>query len=403
MQFSHKITKIKPSPTLAITALAKSMKAEGIDVVSFGAGEPDFDTPENIKEAAIKAINEGKTKYTPAGGMIELKKAITEKFKRDNNLEYQTSEITVNCGGKHSFFNLMQVLLNEGDEVIVPTPYWVSYPPMVSLAGGTPVIVETDDTSGFKMTPAQLEAAITPKTRAVVITSPSNPTGAYYAKYELQALLKVVEGKEILIISDDIYESILYDGVEFCNAAMLSELLKKQTVILNGVSKTYSMTGWRIGYVAADSEIIRKMEVLQSQQTSNPCSIAQWATVEALIGDQSSVATMKEAFLRRRDLTTDGLNNIDGITCLKPAGAFYVFPNISALTKLPGWSKIAAPEDPSAISTPFTQYLLKEFKVAAVPGIGFGADNYMRMSFATSDEIITEGLERIKKCVDSLR
>ncbi len=403
MQLSDRILQIKPSPTLHITAMAKEMKAQGIDVVSFGAGEPDFDTPDNIKKAAIAAIEAGKTKYTPAGGIPELKKAIIDKFKRDNTLEYTAKEVTVNCGGKHSFYNLMQVILNPGDEIIIPAPYWVSYPSMAMLAGGKPVIILTDDSSGFKMTPSQLAEALTDKTKAVVINSPSNPTGASYTKEEITALADVVKDKNLYIISDDIYESILYGDVRFFNTAMISDEFKMKTIVLNGVSKTYSMTGWRIGYMAGDADVIKKVEVLQSQSTSNPCSIAQWAAVEAITGDQGSLQEMQEAFARRRRLIVDGLNAIDGISVTSPDGSFYVFPNISKIQEMPGWKKLDAEIEGDSFSSKFIEHILKEAKVAAVPGIAFGTDGYMRMSFATSDDAIAEGLKRIADCIEKLK
>ena len=300
MKFSERILQVKPSPTLEVTALANALKAKGIDVIGFGTGEPDFDTPEHIKAAAIRAIESGKTKYTPSGGIPELKKAIIEKFKRDNNLEYKPSEVIVNSGGKHSFYNLMQVLLNRGDEVIIPAPYWVSYPPMTMLADGTPVIIDTTEEEGFKMTPDQLDRAITPRTRAVVINSPSNPTGSAYTKKDIQAIAEVVGDRDILLLSDDMYESILYDGFEFYNIANVSDKMKQKTMVMNGVSKAYSMTGWRIGYMAGDAAIMAQVDTLQSQSTSNPTSISQWAAVEALNGDQEPVKDMVDAFARRR-------------------------------------------------------------------------------------------------------
>lgn len=403
MQFSERILQIKPSPTLAITATANAMKAKGIDVIGFGSGEPDFDTPRSIKDAAIRAIESGKTKYTPVGGIPELKQAIVDKFKRDNNLEYNTGEVTVNCGGKHSFYNLMQILLNRGDEVIIPAPYWVSYPSMVSLADGNPVIMDSLEENGFKITPDDLKKHITPKTRAIVINSPSNPTGATYSRKELSAIADILLEKNILVISDDIYESILYDGAEFTNIACLSDDHKKNTIVLNGVSKAYSMTGWRIGYMAGNADIIKKVEIIQSQSTSNPTSIAQWASVEALIGDQSVIKEMVDSFTRRRKLIVDGLNSIPGISCLSPEGAFYAFPNVSGVYSLPGWKGVLEkysdkPNDSHRITT----YLLEEVNVAVVPGSEFGNDNNIRMSFATSDENISKGLERIREGVNTL-
>lgn len=403
MQFSDRILQIKPSPTLAITAVANAMKAKGIDVVGFGSGEPDFDTPRFIKDAAIRAIESGKTKYTPVGGITELKQAIAEKFKRDNNLEYSNSEITVNCGGKHSFYNLMQILLNKDDEVIVPAPYWVSYPSMISLADGNPVILYTKEENGFKITPEELTKHLTPKTRAIVINSPSNPTGATYSKLELEVIADILLKKNILVISDDIYESILYDGIHFTNIACLSEDHKRNTIVLNGVSKTYSMTGWRIGYMAGNADIIKKVEILQSQSTSNPTSISQWASIEALIGDQSVIQEMVDSFARRRKIIVEGLNNIPGITCMNPEGAFYAFPNVTGVYALPGWKGIAEKyADKPNNSHRITTYLLEEAKVAVVPGAEFGSDDNIRMSFATSDENIVKGVERIKAAIQTL-
>jgi aspartate aminotransferase len=403
MHFAERILQIKPSPTLEITALANSLKAKGIDVIGFGSGEPDFDTPDHIKEAAIRAIETGKTKYTEVGGIIELKKAIVAKFKRDNNLDYTTSEVIVNSGGKHSFYNLMQVLLNPGDEVIVPAPYWVSYPPMVSLADGNPVIIDTDSAAGFKITPKQLKAAITEKTRAVVLCSPSNPTGSVYSADELLALSEVLKDRDIHVISDDMYESILYTGKPFVNYAMLSPELKAKTIVLNGVSKAYAMTGWRIGYMAGEESLIKKIDILQSQSTSNPTSISQYAAVEALNGDQSVIKEMVDAFLRRRDLIVNGLNSAPGISTLSPDGAFYAYPNISGVKNLKGWKDVDAKYTASPyLSSKITSYLLEDARVAVIPGIAFGTDDYVRLSFATSDANIVEGVRRIKESLEKL-
>ncbi len=402
MVLSERILKVKPSPTLAVTNLANSMKAKGIDIIGFGSGEPDFDTPQFIKDAAIQAINNGKTKYTPVGGIPELKEAIIKKFKKDNDLEYKTTEVTVNCGGKHSFYNLMQVLLNDSDEVVIPSPYWVSYPSMVLLAGGKPVIVNTDEKSGFKMNPQQLEEKITEKTKAVVINSPSNPTGAAYTEDELKELAQVLEKRDLIIITDDIYESITYDNFKFSNIANISDKFKNKTIVLNGVSKTYSMTGWRIGYMAGDEKIIKKTETLQSQSTSNPASISQWAALAALTGDGTAVKEMVSAFARRRKLIVEGLNNIPGIKCLNPAGSFYVFPSMEGLFNSKGWDHINKKYEGEHNSSKLSSYLIEEAKIAVVPGIAFGNDNHIRMSFATSDENITEGLKRIKEAVEKL-
>ena len=402
MKFSDRIQRVKPSPTLAVTAMAAQLQSQGIDVIGFGSGEPDFDTPQNIKEAAIKAINSGKTKYTPSGGIPELKEAVVKKFKRDNNLEYQLSEVIINCGGKHSFYNLIQVIIDDGDEVIIPSPYWVSYPDMVLLAGGKPVFIETDISTGFKIKPQQLEQKITSKTKAVVINSPSNPTGAAYTRHELEELARVLEDKDLIIISDDIYETIVYDGFKFFNIANISEKIKEKTIVLNGVSKTYAMTGWRIGYAAGNSDIIKKMDILQGQSTSNPTTISQWAAVEALSGDQSVLDHMLVAFDRRRNFVVDGLNNIPGLKCYKPEGAFYAFPDCSEVYKLKGWSKVSEKYKDNYKSSSLCAYLMEEARTAVVPGIAFGNDNYFRISFATSDEKLKEGLKRIKEAIEKL-
>ncbi|MGL4368466.1 MAG: pyridoxal phosphate-dependent aminotransferase [Spirochaetota bacterium] len=403
MQFAERILQIKPSPTLEISALANALKAKGIDVIGFGTGEPDFDTPAHIKEAAIRAIEMGKTKYTEVGGIIELKKAIVNKFARDNALEYKTSEIIVNCGGKHSFYNLMQVLLNPGDEVIIPAPYWVSYPPMVSLADGTPVIIQAEESHGFKITPKQLADALTSKTRAIVLCSPSNPTGSVYTPEELRDLAAVVGDRDILWVSDDMYESILYTGKPFVNIAMISPELKEKTVVLNGTSKAYAMTGWRIGYMAGNEALIKKIDIIQSQSTSNPCSISQYAAVEALNGNQAVIGKMVSVFARRRETIVSGLNSVPGISCLYPDGAFYAYPNVAGITKLKGWNAISEKYSSSPfLSSKVTAFLLEEARVAVVPGVAFGTDEHVRLSFATSDDHITEGVSRIKTAIEKL-
>ncbi len=403
MKLSERIRNVKPSATLELTALANRLKAQGVDIIGFGAGEPDFDTPQSIKEAAKRAIDTGKTKYTPAGGIVELKNAVIGKFKNENGLEYKLPEVTINCGGKHSFYNLMQVILDPGDEVIVPAPYWVSYPTMVELAGGKPVILDCPESNGFKLTPDQLQKGITGNTRAIVINSPSNPTGSAYSRAELEALAKIVEDKDIILISDDIYESIVYDDFKFCNIANISETLKKKTIVLNGVSKTYSMTGWRIGYMAGDAAVIQGVENLQSQSTSNPTSIAQWAAVEALSGDQSVKDEMLAAFRRRRTLIVDGLNAVTGVSCMHPDGAFYAFPRVSGVYRLSRWSGVREKYSTSkGNSSALCSYLIDEARVAVVPGIEFGNDDYIRLSFATSDENIRKGLDRIGEAVTKL-
>jgi aspartate aminotransferase len=387
---------LKPSPTLAITAKAKSMQAQGIKVISFGAGEPDFDTPENIKRAAVRAIEEGFTKYTPVGGIDELKDAIIQKFQRDNHLTYKRSQIIVSCGGKHSFYNLAQAIFDRGDEVIIPSPYWVSYPPMVALAEATPVILETKEENGFKMTPEELKKVITPRTKALVINSPSNPTGGTYSKKELERIAEIALSHRFFIISDEIYEKIVYDGFEFVSIASLSEEVKKQTIIVHGVAKTYSMTGWRIGYTAGPEEIVSAMSNIQSQSTSNPTSIAQKATVEALIGPQDEVQKMVSAFEQRRNYIVDRLNKMKGVSCYKPVGAFYVFPNFSSYYEKSYQGKKIGN------STILADYFLDGAKVAVVPGVEFGADPFERLSFATSMENIREGLDRIEEALKKL-
>jgi len=402
MKVSDRILKVKPSPTMAVTAKAAQLKAQGFDVISFGSGEPDFDTPQHIKDAAIQAIEEGKTKYTPVGGLPELKKAIATKFMRDNNLNYELSQITSNCGAKHSVYNVMQCLINDGDEVIVLSPYWVSYPAMVELAGGIPVIINADMDAGFKVTAKQIKENITRRTKAIIFNSPNNPTGAGYTRKDFEEIAEILEGTDITIISDDIYESIVYDDFEFCNFANLSETLKRQTLVINGVAKSYAMTGWRIGYIAGEASLIKKIETLQSQSTSNPTSISQWATIEALTGDQTVVSKMVEAFDRRRKIIIEGLNSIPGLKCYNPVGTFYAFPDITEIYKFSGWKKICEKYDDEYSSSILATYLLEEARSAVVPGIGFGNDKYFRMSFATSDENITEGLKRIKEAIGKL-
>jgi len=393
---SNRARSLKPSPTLAINAKAKSMQAQGIHVISFGAGEPDFDTPQNIKQAAKKAIDDGFTKYTPVGGIDDLKDAIIKKFQRDSGLTYKRSEIIVSCGGKHSFYNLAQAIFDQGDEVIVPSPYWVSYPPMVALANATPVIVETEEKNEFKITPDELKKAVTPKTKALIINSPSNPTGSAYTKGELEKIAEMAISKNFFVISDEIYEKIVYDGFQFTSIASLGDEMKKRTIIVHGVAKTYAMTGWRIGYTAGSDEIISAMNNIQSQSTSNPTSISQKASVEALIGPQNEVEKMVSAFGQRRNYIVDRLNKIPGVSCYKPVGSFYVFPNFSSYYgKSYQGKKIEN-------STMLADYFLDVAKVAVVPGVEFGADPFERLSYATSMEDIKEGLNRIEEALKKL-
>ncbi|BDV42848.1 aminotransferase [Geotalea uraniireducens] len=397
MKLADRVNKIQPSPTLSIDAKAKALKAQGVDVVGFGAGEPDFDTPANIKEAGKKAIDGGFTKYMPVGGADDLKDAIIAKMKRDHGLDYSRDEISVACGAKHTLYNISQALLQEGDEVIIPGPYWVSYPDQVVLAGGTPVFIMTDENTGFKITPEQLEKAVTPRTKYLILNSPCNPTGSTYTKAELAALAEVIKKHDFLIVSDDIYEKLLYDGLEFCNIPMACPELKPRTIIVNGVSKAYSMTGWRIGYACGPKELMAAMTKMQSQSTSNATSIAQKASVEALNGPQTAVAEMVKEFEKRRTYIVDRLNAIPGVTCFKSTGAFYAFPNFSGVYGKSFNGKVISN------STEFAAYLLEEAKVALVPGVAFGDDRYARLSYATSMENIKKGIDRIEAAIADLK
>ena len=390
---SNNLKRIKPSPTIAVTTKAREMRASGKDVIGLGAGEPDFDTPDNVKEAAIEAIKNGETKYTAVDGTPDLKKAIVEKFKRENNLNYTTDQITVGTGGKQVIYNTFMATLNKGDEVIIPAPFWVSYPDMVLLAGGTPKIIKCEEKDGFKLSAKKLEKAISKKTKWLILNSPSNPTGAGYTKKEIEDLSKVLlKHKKIFILSDDIYEHIRYEGFNFFTIAQISKL-KERTLTMNGVSKSYAMTGWRIGYAAGPKEIINAIRKIQSQSTSNPSSISQAAAVEALNGQQNFIKERAEAFKERRDFVVSSLNNIKGINCLTPNGAFYVFPSCKGLlnknTKL-------------KTDTEFVQKLLEKSMVAVVQGSAFGLDGYFRISYATSMENLKKAITRIKDFCDSL-
>lgn len=397
MTLSRKAQQIEPSITLAITAKAKKMKAEGIDVIGFGAGEPDFNTPEYIQEAAIKAIKDGHTKYTPASGIMELKEAIIEKFNKDNGLNYTASQIIISTGAKQCLANVFSATLNPGDEVIIPVPYWVSYPELVKLADGVPVFVETKEENGFKYTIENLEKAVTAKTKMILVNSPNNPTGTVYNKEELEAIAKFAKEKDILILSDEIYEKLIYGNTKHISIASLSEDAYKRTIVINGVSKAYSMTGWRIGYAAASEEITKLMSNIQSHTTSNPNSIAQYASVAALKGDTSAMDTMVAEFKNRRDYMVNKINSIDNLSCITPEGAFYVMVNIS---KVFG-KKSNNVEIKDSMS--FSQELLDKEKVAVIPGIGFGMDSYVRLSYATSTENIKNGLNRIENFVKGLK
>jgi aspartate aminotransferase len=391
-KLSDRIKAVKPSPTLAINARATEMRAAGKDIVSLGAGEPDFDTPEHIKAAAIKAINQGFTKYTAVDGIPSLKQAIIDKFKRDNDFDYQLNQVLVSCGGKQSFYNLAQALINPGDEIIIPAPYWVSYPDMVLLASGKPVIVATTQAEQFKMTAEKLRAAITDKTRLLVINSPSNPTGVAYSKEELQDLGAVLDDfPDIIIATDDMYEHILWQPNSFVNILNANPQLYERTMVLNGVSKAYSMTGWRIGYAAGPQDLIAAMRKVQSQSTSNPTSISQVAAEAALTQDQSCIQTMLVEFKKRHDFVVNEINKIPGIDCLNTDGTFYVFPNIEKMLE-----KLSGVDDDLALA----EYLIEKAGVALVPGTAFGCPGHIRISIATSMENLEIALARIRKVAD---
>jgi aspartate aminotransferase len=387
-KISTRAASLTPSLTLAIDAKAKALKAEGQDVVGFGAGEPDFDTPQHIKDAAAAALAAGFTKYTPSSGTPELRQAVADKFKRDNGLDYKPSQIIINCGGKHSCFNVIFATCQEGDEVIIPAPYWLSYPEMVKLAGAKPVILQTSDKTEFKITPEQLRAAITPKTRLLVFNSPSNPTGSVYTPEEAKAIGDVCIEKGVLIMSDEIYEHLLYDGVKHQSMASFSPAHYEHTIIVHGLAKAWSMTGWRLGFLAAPQPIAKAIDAVQSHSTSNPTSFAQKGGVAALNGPQDHLKTWMTEFDKRRKYAWERLNKIPGITCVNSKGAFYLFPNISGT---------------GLKSTEFCAKLLEQEKVAAVPGIAFGADDYIRLSYATSLANIEKGLDRIEKFCKSLK
>ncbi len=389
IKLSDRVQAIKPSATLVITAKAKALKAEGKDIIGLGAGEPDFDTPEHIKKAGIKAINDGNTRYTAVAGIPELRQAICNKFKRDNSLDYTVDQILVSTGGKQSFYNLCQAYLNDGDEVIINSPYWVSYPDMVILAGAKPVIVSAGIEQGFKISPQQLRAAITDKTRLFVLNTPSNPTGVTYTRADLKAIGEVLKDyPDIIIASDDMYEHIIWSDEPFCTIAEVCPELYPQTVTMNGVSKAYAMTGWRMGYAAGPTDLIAAMTKIQSQSTSNPCSISQAATLEALNGDQSCIKTMLKAFKERHDFVVDAVNAISGMQALPSQGAFYTFVNMQSLIdRTEGVSN----------DVELADYILSKAEVALVPGSAFGAEGYMRISFATSMENLQEAIQRLEK------
>ena len=394
---SDSLKRIKPSPTIAVTQKAKELKAAGKDVIGLGAGEPDFDTPDNIKKAAIDAIKAGDTKYTAVDGTKDLKEAIVKKFKRENNLNYTTDQVTVGAGGKHVIYNLMMATLNKGDEVIIPAPYWVSYPDIVLLAGANPIVIECSEEQGFKLSAKDLEAKITNNTKWLILNSPSNPTGACYTELEIKNLSQVLKrNPHVNILSDDIYEHVTYEGFKFFTIAQIPEI-KNKVVTMNGVSKSYAMTGWRIGYAAGDKEIIKAIAKIQSQSTTNPSSISQAAAVEALNGKQDFIPIRAKAFQERRDFVVNSLNAIDGISCLKPDGAFYVFPNCKKLIGKKDKEGKKIQND-----TDFVQSLLENFGIAVVQGSAFGLEGFFRISYATSMKNLEKAMNKIKEFCESL-
>ncbi len=396
MTVSQRARNLVPSATLAIAATARRLRAQGIDVIGLGHGEPDFDTPEHIKEAAVQAIREGFTKYTASGGIDELKDAVVTKLKRDNGLVYARDQILISCGGKHSLFNVFQALLEPGDEVIIPSPYWVSFPEQVKLCGGNPVFAHTHEPEGFRLHRALVEPLVTPRTKILVLNSPCNPTGAALSSLELQGLADLATEWGFWLVSDETYESLVYDEHRHVSVASLGDRVYAQTIVVSSLSKAYAMTGWRVGYTAAPKEIIRAMDGLQSQETSNPTSIAQRAAVAALIGPQETVQRMREEFDRRRRYIVDRLNAMPGIRCLKPQGAFYVFPNVSSMYGRHYTGTIVRN------SSDFTTYLLEAARIAVVPGIEFGNDEHVRISYATSLENIEKAMDRMAEAVKGL-
>ncbi|WP_139891745.1 MULTISPECIES: pyridoxal phosphate-dependent aminotransferase [unclassified Bacillus (in: firmicutes)] len=389
MKLAKRVSALTPSSTLAITAKAKELKAQGLDIIGLGAGEPDFNTPANILEAAQKSMRDGHTKYTPSAGLQSLRKVVADKLQKDQGLTYSNGQIFIASGAKHALYTLFQAILDEEDEVLIPTPYWVSYPEQVKLADGVPVYIEGKEENQFKVTPLQIEKAITEKTRALIINSPSNPTGMIYTAEELQAIGEVCLKHDIIIVSDEIYEKLVYHNHEHVSIAELSEEFKQQTIVINGVSKSHSMTGWRIGYAAGDQALIKAMTNLASHSTSNPTTTAQYATIEAYTGPQDQVEIMRSAFEQRLDAIYDQLLEIPGLTCLKPQGAFYLFPNVSKTAEMCGFNSV---DD-------FVEDLLENALVAVVPGSGFGAPDNIRLSYAISLEALQEAVKRIKEYV----
>ena len=393
---SEVANRINESPTMKVSALAKKMRADGEKVINLSVGEPDFPTPDNIKQAAKKAIDENQTRYTINAGTVELRKAVAAKLKRDNGLDYDIKNIIVSNGAKHSVFNCILATVNKGEEVIIPAPYWVSYPDMVSIADGTSIIIDTKEKNGFKVTPEELESAVTTKTKALILCNPSNPTGSAYSKAELEKVADVCLSHNFYIISDEIYEKLTYGDYQFVSFPSLSEELKKRTLLVNGLSKAFSMTGWRVGYTAGPEDIIQAINKIQSHSTSNAASISQAAALEALIGSQDAVEEMRKEFEKRRDFLYDQLTSIEGITCYKPEGAFYLFPNISAyFNKSNNETKVKNSFD-------LAMYLLSDVKVATVPGSAFGAEGFLRLSYATSMTNLEEAVTRIKESLKRL-
>ncbi|MCK9442922.1 MAG: pyridoxal phosphate-dependent aminotransferase [Tissierellaceae bacterium] len=391
---SKKGLAIEPSVTLEITAKAKSMKDSGIDIISFGAGEPDFNTPENIQKEGIKAIKEGLTRYTPASGIIELKNAICEKLSKDNGLEYKANNIIISSGAKHSIHNALLAILNPGDEVMFGVPYWVSYPELIRIADGIPIYIQTNEENDFKFSINDLDNALSPKTKAIILNSPNNPTGSIYSEDELRSIAQWAVKNNVIVISDEIYEKLIYDGKSHISIASFGEDIKNLTIVINGMSKAYAMTGWRIGYAAAHEDIIKVMSNIQSHATSNPSSISQYASVEGLLGDQSNIEKMRVQFEERRNYMYNTINSIDGLSCRQPEGAFYIMVNFSKLI-----GKVIRGKTISS-SLDFASLLLEEGKVAVIPGIGFGVNHFIRLSYATSLDNIKEGLERIRKTLE---
>jgi aspartate aminotransferase len=392
---AHRLSTLAPSPTLAMQAKAKAMRAQGIDVISFGAGEPDFDTPQRIKDAALRALEKGHTKYTEVGGVPELRAAVCQKLKRDNGLDYASDEVVVSCGAKHTLYNLMMALVNPGDEVLIPSPFWVSYPEQVRLLGGVPVPVETPESTGFDLDVGALRRAVTPRTRMIVLDSPGNPTGAVFSTEALAEVARLAVERSLWVVSDECYESLVYEG-RHVSIASLGPEVKARTIVVNTCSKAYAMTGWRLGYAAGPKPIIKAMTDVQSQVTSNPATVAQWAAVEALSGPQDEVAKMAGEFDQRRRVIIDGLRAIPGITCVMPKGAFYAFPNVSGLFEMRWKGRVLGG------STGITEFLLDEARIATVAGVDFGSDDHIRLSYATGLETIRQGLQRMDAAVRRL-